>query len=66
MRILQTELKRIETYVLLSMISAQSAYYNRVITEGDLYASAKTISALQLEIDSRKEDALRKNNDFGV
>ena len=55
MQTYQTDLRRIQTSVLLNMIRAHSAYYYRILTEGELSAAAKTITELQMEIDSRRQ-----------
>ena len=54
MQTFQTDLQKIQTSVLLNMIRAHSAYYYRILTEGELSVAEKTITELQHEIDSRK------------
>ena len=55
MQTFQTDLQKIQTSVLLNMIRAHSAYYYRILTEGELSVAEKTITELQHEIDSRKQ-----------
>lgn len=54
MTVPHNDLQKITTDVLLRMISAQAAYYCRMLSEGELRACRKTINELQLEILSRK------------
>ena len=49
------DIQKMDTSVLLMMITALSAYYGRRLTDGELSASARTIAELQYEIDSRKK-----------
>jgi hypothetical protein len=49
-------LKKIETSVLLTMITAHAAYYGRALTADETRDCNITISQIQKEIESRKEN----------
>ncbi len=47
-------IKKLDTEVLKTMVSAHSAYYGRALTQEELDDCKRTISLLQAEIENRK------------
>jgi len=57
-----SDLKRIETIVLFTMVAAHSSYYGRLLTEDEVADCKTTICLIQDEIASR----LTIKNEFEV
>ncbi|MEO7923825.1 MAG: hypothetical protein ABIR30_09115 [Chitinophagaceae bacterium] len=56
------DFKKIETSVLLTMVAAHEAYYGRLLTGDETSACRITISQIQKEIASRKENSMKLVN----